>query len=322
MIEKVSIAVIYHNEEKNLPALLESFSFLQNQTAKIDLIFIDNKSLDRSGQLVEQWRKENTQFQLQHVRREKNHLAEARQQALELSQRDWVMFLDADSQIDSEWLDHFEVSLKEYSEQVVALGGAVQPMETQTWHQYITPLIQVFPLEGPRTQKVFVKHLPTNNCAFHRQTCLEVGGFHPYFAKVGEDLDLSVRLQSRGKTLYDPNFAVKHGLPEHESQWFRKMAFYGRAQSFVFLKNRGGLPWEKFIPLFLVLFSVIFLWIQPLLIFLFLIPWLIIPRARLIILTFLFYGLGQWVGAVIYTLDILRGLAPKSDRQLANSKPF
>ncbi|NQZ18549.1 MAG: hypothetical protein HRT44_04735 [Bdellovibrionales bacterium] len=172
------------------------------------------------------------------------------------------------------------------------------------WHQFAISLSSLFPWGKRGGQKHSVKHMPTNNYLVSREKALAVGGFHPLFAYVGEDLDFSVRLREMSKIFFNPNFVVHHKLPLSYVAWLRKMAFYGRAQSMVVLNNRGGLSLSKFFPLFITLFFIYSLISTPIATQIVFLIAMFIPRLRFLTLSFLYYGFGEIVGAFIFLLNI------------------
>lgn len=300
----VTVSIVLFNEEGNLPKLFESISqvFKKEILQSFHFLFIDNNSSDRSVALIREWQKTNPDFSSHLVQRQENHLAKARTQALELARTQWVAFIDGDSEFENRWPENVLITLGDLEENTVALGGASTYVKgQQTWHEYAKALAHYFPIGKTQSQRVEVDHVPTNNYLVRREAALAIGGFDPFFQFVGEDLDFNVRLREQGRIFYEPLFAVKHALPASVEQWYRKMALYGRAQAYVLLRRRGGIPAEKFLPLLLcTLFNILLFW-QPLWSFLGSSVLLMIPRTRFFILTFLFYGLGEGVGFVRYT---------------------
>ncbi len=299
---RVTLAVVFHNEEKSLPKLLESIEvvFAEECEETFEFLFVNNDSRDNSLSILLNWRMQNESLKIRIINRTENHLAKARTQCLELCNTPWLAFVDADAILNERWPKNVLIVLGDLDTDVVAVGGGSDYVGEQSWHQYAKSLARYFPMGKKQSQKVRVNHAPTNNYLLRKTSGIAVGGFDPFFDRVGEDLEFNVRLRTAGKILYDPLFSVQHGLPSTVEQWYRKMALYGRAQSFVFSKYPGSLPIEKFFPLAFCILINVFLIFYPLLGFVTIVLSLSIARIRFFFLTFLFYGLGEAVGFFKY----------------------
>ncbi len=295
-----TVVVVFHNEQANLKDLLYSFeSELRDNGGLIwNILFIDNESTDGSPDLVRTWSKSQKSTKVQLVRRNQNHMGLARQQALALSKTPWIVFVDADTTLKRGWAQGVERALSCRLDNIAAIGGRSDYYGSSDWSIFARDLANRFPMGSKSERKSEVVHVPTNNMILNRSLALAVGGFHPFYDRVGEDLDLCVRLRKRGKVIYDPSFSVRHRLPRHSFNWYQKMMGYGRAQSYVFLMNRGGVPSVKFLPLFFCICCVGIVIGWPGLFSLLTALCLVIPRCRFLALSLLFYGVGEAVGAV------------------------
>lgn len=291
----ITVVVIYHNEEQNLPFLLDSFSC--DSAPQFKTLFINNASTDRSEHIVNDWLRKYPNSG-ENFNRVENSMAGARQQALGLVCTPWLAFVDADSSLEECWFENVHKALDDIDDKTVVVGGGSCYVATEEWHKFVIPLWSYFPLGKKQKQKVPVAHVPTNNYLLRRESALRAGGFDFYFKRVGEDLDINVRLRKLGTIYYDPKFLVFHKLPTSIYDWYRKMAFYGRAQSYVALKYRGSIPKEKFIPLLLVALVTSTIALLPELGLILMTLLLVIERTRFFVLTFLFYGMGEIVGAL------------------------
>lgn len=299
---KITFAVVYHNEEKNISHLLESVESEINESSKLffKFLFIDNRSDDQSSEIIQSWAKSQPELSTKNINRDLNHMAEARQQALETSDTEWIVFVDADSTLKPMWFESLLRTIGDIEDNVVVVGGGSEYLETEGWHKFVTSIARYFPMGKKQSQRAVVNHVPTNNYLVNRVQALRAGGFDSFFKRVGEDLDINVRLKKQGQIIYEPRFSVFHNLPKSSLHWYGKMALYGRAQSFVFLKYGGAVPKEKFIPLILVIILNLGLAYFPRPAVIIFSSLLIIPRSRFFTLTFLFYGLGEFVGVFKY----------------------
>jgi glycosyltransferase involved in cell wall biosynthesis len=298
-MSRLTISIVLYNEENNIQDCLENLGVeVSSNQENVDILLIDNCSTDKSIEIIEKWNSVNKNARL--IKRKVNNLGEARQEALEVANTPYIIFLDADSMVQEGWLKSVLVSLDDWSEDVGAMGGVSKYSTDCGWHSFAVSLSKLFPWGKEGGEKLLVNHLPTNNYVIHRDSGLSVGGFDAFFDRVGEDLDFNVRLSQQYKILFTPNFQVTHRLHRDFSKWLRKMSFYGRAQSFVLLNNRGGIAVEKFFPL---LFSVVysyFLLAHPINTQVVFLVSMLIPRLRFFTLSFLFYGFGEIVGLFMF----------------------
>ncbi len=311
-MKEITIAVIFFNEQGNLPRLLKSFEaqLKEPMNASFDLLFINNSSTDHSKVIVENWIESNSQFSCKLITRKKNQLSEARQQAAELCQTHWLVYVDADTELDWDWAQGILTTYRDLATNAIGIGGKSYFVPTQPWHKWVVPLAELFPL-GKSKDIVEVDHVPTNNYLVNVKHLLEVGGFDQRFFNVGEDLDLNIRLRNQGSIYYSENFSVKHFLPVNQTQWFKKMFRYGWAQSFVAMKNRGGISPLKALPFLFLIILGVSLFYQTFVVGLILICSLFFPRLRFYLLSFLFYGIGETYGGIDYILKAqFKGRSP------------
>jgi len=300
-ILEVTICVVFRNEETNLPVLLHSIeqNILKEDTgSKSSFLFIDNNSQDRSVEIIQEWIKQQDRGEL--IKRDENHLALARNQALELSRTPWVAFVDADTCLQKCWWQEVQKAIFSATLQTHIIGGGSEYKGSRPWHSYARSLDSHFPMGKDYGRQTFVNHVSTNNCLMRREAVLLMGGFHKFYKRVGEDLDLTARASQRGLIAYRPTFLVNHQLPAKASDWFYKMTLYGRAQSFVLLRNKGGVPLVKFTPALCLFAGILLLLISPSIAALLLALVFVSSRLRFYFLSVLFYGLGELMGLFLY----------------------
>lgn len=300
-MKNLTIAIVIFNEKKKLSDFLQA---LQKEVeacpSLINVLFIDNHSTDSSCEIIKEWQKQNPSISSKIINRTKNHMAEARQQALVEAKTEFVVFLDGDCFVIDGWMKGIQKAIADWPETQGACGGPSPYSDKEEWHKFAISLAQLFPWGVMGSKKKKVNHMPTCNYLVHRNRALEVGGFHSFFEKTGEDLDFNARLSLKYEIFYNPNFSITHHLPERKSDWFRKMAYYGRAQSLVFLNNQGGVNKEKFLPLMFVVLLTCFAFLYPLVVQPILLISLLVPRLRFLLLSILFYGLGELVGIFLF----------------------
>jgi biofilm PGA synthesis N-glycosyltransferase PgaC len=97
----ISIIVPFRNEEKNLPALIESFKKLHYPNGQYEIIFVNDHSTDAGSRIVQESELRN--FRLIHS------TSEGKKAAIEAGVKeakgDWIATTDADCLVPPQWLD-------------------------------------------------------------------------------------------------------------------------------------------------------------------------------------------------------------------------
>lgn len=101
----ISVIVPVYNVEKYLPQCIDS---ILNQTIKnLEIILVDDGSLDNSGKICDEFSKKDDRIVVIH--KENNGLSSARNAGLEIAKGNYIGFIDSD-----DWLDEhmYEILLK------------------------------------------------------------------------------------------------------------------------------------------------------------------------------------------------------------------
>ncbi len=104
-----SIIIPFRNEEKHLPALLDSISNLNYPKSSFECLFVDDESSDDSVKIIKNWMRQsaiNSKI-LTKKRRSKSPKKDAIETAIEHSQYEWIITTDADCIVPSTWLNEF-----------------------------------------------------------------------------------------------------------------------------------------------------------------------------------------------------------------------
>lgn len=95
----ISVIVPIYNVEKYVRKCLDS---LVNQTMKqIEVICIDDGSIDNSGRIADEYAKDDERFKIIHT--ENRGLSAARNRGIEEARSQWLMFVDSDDWVDKEF---------------------------------------------------------------------------------------------------------------------------------------------------------------------------------------------------------------------------
>ncbi len=198
---KVSLVVPMKNEES---LISDFFNNLKRQThVPEEIIVVDNNSDDRTVELVEEWRgrMRDAGSSLVVLHCVHGHQAEARAVGCRTAKHPIIVFADADTIVNDEWVAE-AVKLFEEDEGLVGAGG---PMFYR--HRFMSGLHLLGFL--------FYKLLPStfafygSNAAFRRSAYEQTGGLRDYrvvadarrYSEPFDDVFLSAQLKRVGKVL-------------------------------------------------------------------------------------------------------------------------
>jgi glycosyltransferase involved in cell wall biosynthesis len=195
----VSVIVPAYNEAQYIEEQLEALR-TQKYDGQWEIIVVNNRSTDSTAQIVEKYKNRVSNLHLIDAA-EKQGRSYARNVGAKYAKGDVLLFCDAHTVAAQGWLPIMADALSEHD--VVAGGVEVQKLNKfWAWNQ---PL-----LHG--SQHKFMGFLPfvgSANMGVSRGAFEAVGGFCEEVA-IGEDADLSFRLQLKGYAIHDALNALMH----------------------------------------------------------------------------------------------------------------
>lgn len=267
-MQRITVAIVAHNEALRIEACLKSVFRQDYPHSQIHILVIDNASSDATAKLALAALKLGWDGSWQLLRRDENHLGQARAAAIELAQGSYLAFLDADCEAPTTWLsDCWRAFSRLNSHEKV---GAVSPTLAFPQGESLfaiaraslnsNPLAHLgSPQAATRAEGQRVEHLPTACVLLSRDAALAAGSFSPHLARVCEDVEFSVRLRKAGFSLFQlATPPVLHRQQEGWTQWVKRMWAYGFGQTLA----RGPWPWrwpERLWPVWLFYPLAIFL---------------------------------------------------------------
>lgn len=250
-MKKVSVLIVSYNEEENISQLLMA---LNEQTAKtqiVECLIADNGSVDKTIACIKNQIAELS-FPTQVFERNVNNIGEARQQLVEAASSEWIVFIDADCNPQTDWLEQLlRLGEKLSPEQHAAGFGGGQKLSSSTPFGFaVNQLLQDtffhFGSAQGKSQSIehgqlrLVDHLPTTNALFWRPAIKSIGGFSPEYHRAGEDLDLGLKLRASGHSLYlsrEPTLI--NNCADGVIAWMKRMFRFGTAQGLVAGRRNG-----------------------------------------------------------------------------------
>lgn len=249
----VSILISARNEEKNIASLLVS---LANQTAREnikEILVADNRSVDRTREVIEQI-SDTYDLNVKTYPLAVNNLGNSRRFLVAKANSEYLVFVDADCKVDSQWLQtligHYS-NLSKHNPKLAGVGGPNRLPGKNIFQKTINQNLNSGWLHGfsSQAQKASTPlgkkkdHLPTTNALIKKSAILDVGNFSPLFERVGEDLDLGLRMRKKYDLIMMPGPEVINDCAEDLTAWLKRMHRFGQAQAFTVGRRLAGPTW-------------------------------------------------------------------------------
>ena len=225
---KVSVVVPAYHEEAGIEGFLRQFERQTLPRSEFEVLVIDGGSTDRTRDLA-------TTHANRVIVQTSRGIGGARNDGVAIAAGRIIATTDADCRVPEDWLErivgHFD------DPAVVAVCGPDGPLE-RGWKPrlvffVVRSLIRLAALAG-------IFGTGGTNSAFRKATFLEVGGYRPL--PHSDDVDLGVRLATKGKIVYDPALYVRLSVRRLEKQgYMRTLLLWLRGD----LKVLTGRPLEE-----------------------------------------------------------------------------
>ncbi len=227
MADRFSVVVTVRNEERNLPALLDS---LVIQEPPVEVVLVDSDSEDRTREIATSY---GERFPFVRLYRKGGTRGAGRNHGVEKSEGTYVAFTDGDCLTSPFWIRNLRLAARDAK---VVAGRTMQ--------------IGYRPFEDlERVELIYGGYditYPSCNLVYPRDTFLAIGGFDEWFV-TAEDIDLNLRAVEEGAAIaYREDAIVYHRT---RASWydFLKQAFWngaGRKQ----LTLKHGRLWSSYRP--------------------------------------------------------------------------
>ncbi len=184
----VSVVIIGKDEERNLSACIRSVREMDYPAGKIEVIYVDTGSGDRSMEIARQ-------FDIAVVE-ERGQLPSpglARNRGIREAQYDIIHFVDGDMTIDSGYLREAVRFLDD--EKIACVIGDVK--ERRSEKSYLSRVLN-YPWASRKTGFV---EAPGGGGTFRKSALQTVGGYNPLILK-GQETEIGYRLSEQGYRVY------------------------------------------------------------------------------------------------------------------------
>ena len=235
-MNQISIAIVsYEDQVEPLQGLLSDLLRQTEQQRIKEILILDNgcapevcKAICRDFGTRIDW-----------IPTDENNIGRARQMAVTLATSDWIVFVDSDCRVGSDWLAALIAAAEPFAskQDFAGLAGPNQMPESHPLGQIINEMTHN-PLghgRSPQAEKAAslrkATHLPTTNALLRRSAVLAAHNFSDKCQRGGEDLNLGWRLQRAGFELHlAPAPVVTNLCCETWHEWAYRMFRFGRLQ--------------------------------------------------------------------------------------------
>lgn len=258
---KFSVIICTYNRSEYLLRVLNK---LNNQTfsnPEFEVIVVNNNSPDSTEIVCMDFKKMNPDLNFVYYFEERKGLSFARNSGIEISQGEFVIFLDDDAEPIYEYLENINAFLNNYPD-CIAAGGRIFPnYETNSpaWmSDFLLPLVSAIDLGNNPKKFSGYKYPIGANMIFKRSIFNKIGNFNTQLGRIGdrllggEEKEIFMKLANvTNQIYYIPNAIVYHFIPEKRIQldYIRNMAIeIGISNRLIFDKSeRVGLYFREII---------------------------------------------------------------------------
>lgn len=177
---RFSVVIPFRNEERNLPALLDSLSELEYSPTHFELLFVDDASDDNSVKLLNEFSTSNSHLDISIIRntiKTKSPKKKAITTAIQASKYEWILSTDADCRINPNWFNSYNAFIQ--SENAEFVAGPVAYLGITNWLDHFQNFdmmsLQLGTMGGFGLGKPFMCN--GANLAYKKSLFLELNGF-------------------------------------------------------------------------------------------------------------------------------------------------
>ncbi len=207
----ISLVIPAHNEEVGIEACLASV--IKSSRGRLhEIIVVDNASTDRTKELAEK-------MGVKVVTEMKKGTGNARQCGLENATGEYVAYIDADTEMPTDWLDKSYAYFDKHPNSV-CLSGPYRYFGGSKLSDAMLGF--VWYLTAPITYRIAGFMIVGGNFIATRKALLDIGGFDRNISFYGDDTDTARRLHAVGKVAFHMNFYIYSSSRRFQHEGFLK----------------------------------------------------------------------------------------------------
>jgi cellulose synthase/poly-beta-1,6-N-acetylglucosamine synthase-like glycosyltransferase len=244
-----SILIPAHNEEKVIAATIESMLKLEYPKNKLQIIVINDGSVDATKKIIEQYSAKDTRVQLFDIPKGEGGRGKSRTLNLGIKQAkgDIIAIFDADNTPDKDSLRYLVAQLLLHKE----LGAVIGKFRTVNKNaSLLTRFINIETLsfqsmlQAGRWQMHGISTLPGTNFVMWHHIIKKLGGWDE--EALTEDSELSIRIYEEGyKIKYIPYALTYEQEPQKWGVWIKQRMRWVRGNNYVVKKFWKEIPHFK-----------------------------------------------------------------------------
>lgn len=223
---QISTIIATYQDAQNLKQLLHSIVNARSFHSAIEIIVVDDGSIDHTKEVVSEFANVVYLFQ------ENNGPSSARNKAAQIAQGSLLVFLDSDTLVESDFFNFISEEQFIGNESYAAMGGMqLEHIENSLFgkeiHRFLSFLGFVTEYVQTHSELKAVEHNPSCVVCYKKRPFLENNGFNENLFP-GEDVELDRRLSLKGyRFLFSPKLKVQHKRPESYGDFIKMMKSYG-----------------------------------------------------------------------------------------------
>lgn len=250
----ISHIICTYNRAAYLPKALKALAH-QNYPDYNDfeVVIINNNSTDDTQSIVEDFIRRYPNVMVVYAHEEKQGLSNARNKAIEVSNAEWLAFLDDDAYVDADYTLNL-VNFIKSNPNIKAIGGPIlldfESPKPSWYTHYLGSLFGYF--KPYKTSRFFTKNFYPrgSNMIFHRTLFEKYGNFNPNLGRIGrnmmgsEEKDMFQRIyEGNEQVFYLHTAIINHLVPDFRTEldFVKKQSIgVGRSEHVRIMQSNSG----------------------------------------------------------------------------------
>jgi glycosyltransferase involved in cell wall biosynthesis len=244
----VTVGLCVKNGAHIIKKAIDSLCSQSFPAEKVELIVVDGNSQDGTLQII----KENLKrgFGRVQIFQESSGLGIARQMVVEQASGKYIVWLDADMTLASDYLENQVAFMEQHPEVGIAAGKYNVHIGCGLAADLENIVYAVDSVYGQRGNASKFGYLPGAEGAIYRvQAVRQVGGFDIRINGAAEDTEMAYRVRAKGWQLATTNETFTESTRGSWQTLWKQYVWYGRGGHYIFHKDPGSLSLWKMSPL-------------------------------------------------------------------------
>ncbi len=262
----ISVVIVCYNEQANIEECLRALIDQDIPKDEYEIVVVDGSSTDGTKDIIDSFAERHENIKI--VTNPAKNIAGSRNIGINNASFDLVAFTDADCVVPGKWLSNYKKAYSDYMEGkkgIAGIGSGNTPPEGSRFYEALGSMLGSFlgsrgSVQGMNFAEArIVDHIPCFNVMYGKQFLLEAGGFDESLGNIGEDQDMTFRLNKAGqKFYYIPENIVVHKMRNNYFKWAANMFVYGKGRVWLIKKHPEMFSVLFLMPVALILFFVLF----------------------------------------------------------------